>query len=57
VEDVAQSFMTEEEQSCEQHFISNTFQHNRRYEFRLPTKMGPKQLASSRLSAEQKLLA
>ena len=50
--------MTAEQQACEQHFSSNTFQqHDGRFVVRLPTKMDPKQLGSSRLSAERRLHA
>jgi len=50
--------MTREQQACEQHFISHTTQQpDVRFVVRLPTKMDPKQLGSSRLSAERKLHA
>jgi len=58
VEEVEQSYMRAEQHSCEQHFISNKIQqHDGRFVVRLPTKMDPKQLGSSRLSAERKLHA
>ena len=58
VEPVEQSTMTMEEQSCEQHFISRkTQQPHGRFVVRLPTKMDPKQLGSSRLSDERRLHA
>ena len=57
-EAVEQSSMSAEQQSCEQHFISNTVQQpDGRFVVRLPKKMDPKQLGSSRLSAEQRLHA
>jgi len=53
---VEQSTMTKEQQACEQHFITHsTQQDDGRFVVRLPTKMDPKQLRSSRLSAEQRL--
>jgi len=58
VEPVEQSTMTKEQQACEQHFISHTSQQpDGRFVVRLPTKMDPKQLGSSRLSAERRLHA
>jgi len=57
VEPVEQSIMTKEQQACE-HFITHTTQQDDgRFVVRLPTKMDPKQLGSSRLSAEQRLHA
>ena len=50
--------MTKEQQACEQHFITHTTQQqDGRFVARLPTKMDPKQLGSSRLSAERRLHA
>jgi hypothetical protein len=51
-----QSSMTAEQQACEQHFIANAVQQpDGRFVVRLPTKLDPKQLGSSRLSAERRL--
>ena len=48
--------MTKEQQACEQHFITHTTeQDDGESVVRLPTKMDPKQLGSSRLSAERRL--
>jgi hypothetical protein len=53
-----QSSMTAKQQACEQHFIANTVeQPDERFVVRLPTKLDPKQLGSSRLSAERRLHA
>ena len=50
--------MTKEQQACEQYFITHTTQQDDgRFVVRLPTKMDPKQLGSSRLSAEGRLHA
>ena len=50
--------MTKEQQPCEQHFISHTTQQpDGRSVFRLPTKMDPKQIGPSRISAERRLHA
>jgi len=50
--------MSKEQQACEQHFITHTTQQqDGRFVFRLPTKMNPKQLGFSRLSAERRLHA
>jgi len=58
VEPVDPSTMTKEQQVCEQHFIIHTAQQDDgRFVFRLPTKMDPKQLGSSRLAAERRLHA
>jgi len=58
VEAVEQSTMTAEQQACEQHFITHTTQQqDGRFVVKLPTKMDPKQLRSSCLSAEQRLHA
>ena len=57
VEPVEQSTMTTEQQACEQHFVTHTTQQDGRFIVRLPTKMDPKQLGSSRLSAESRLHA
>jgi len=48
-----QSAMTTEQEACEQHFITHTTQQqDGRFDVRLPKKMYPKQLGSSRVSAE-----
>jgi hypothetical protein len=53
VEPLEQSTMTTEQQACERDFITHTTQQqDGRFIVRLPTKMDPKQLGSSRLSAE-----
>jgi len=58
MEAMKQPSMTAEKQTCEQHFISNTTQRtDGRFVVRLPTRMDPKQLGSSRLSAERRLHA
>jgi hypothetical protein len=58
MEPMEQSSMTTEQQACEQHFIANTIQQpDGRFVVRLPTKMDPKQLGSSRLFAERRLHA
>ena len=50
--------MTTEQEACEQHFITHTTQQqDGRFVVRLPTKMDPKQLESSRLSAERRFHA
>jgi len=50
--------MTTEQQACEQHFITHaTQQQDGRFVVRLPTKLNPKQLGSSHLSAERRLHA
>jgi len=49
--------MTTEQQVCEQHFITHTTQQDGGFVVRLPTKMDPKQLGSSRLSVERILRA
>ena len=50
--------MTKEQQACEQHFITHTTQQeDGRFVVTLPTKMDPKQLGSSSLSAERRLHA
>jgi len=50
--------MTKEQQASEQHFITHTNQQDDgRFVVRLPTNMDPKQLGSSRLSAERRLHA
>jgi len=55
VEPVEQSTMTMQQQDCEQHFITHTTQQNDgRFVDRLPTKLVPKQLGNSRLSAERR---
>jgi len=56
VEPVEQSTMTMEQQACEQHFITHTTQQkDGRFVVRLPTNWVPKQLGTSRLSAERRL--
>jgi len=58
VEPVEQSTMKTEQQVYEQHFITHTTEpQDGRFVFRLPRKMDPKQLASTRLSAERRLHA
>jgi hypothetical protein len=58
VEPMEQSTLTPEQQACEQHFITNTFQQrDGRFVVRLPLKEQPNQLGTSRRSAEQRLLA
>jgi len=58
VEAEVQPPMRAEQQACEQQFISNTTQQpDGRFVGRLPTEMDPKQLASSRLSAERRMHA
>jgi len=58
VEPVEPSTITTEQQVCEQHFITHTSQQDDgRFVVRLPTKMDPKQLGSSRLAAERRLHA
>jgi len=50
--------MTSEQQACEQHFIRTTTQGTGgRFVVRIPFKMDPKQLGSSRLFAERRLHA
>jgi len=49
--------MTAEQQACEQQFITHTTQQDGRFVVKLPTKMDPKQLGSSHLSAERQLHA
>jgi hypothetical protein len=57
-ETMEQSTMTTEQQACEQHFITHaTQQQDGRFVVRLPTKLNPKQLGSSHLSAERRLHA
>jgi len=56
VEPVEPTTMTTEEQVCKQHVISHTTQQQDGGSVvRLPTKMDPKQLGSSRLTAERRL--
>jgi len=57
VEPVEQSTITAEHQACEQHFITHTTQQEDGRFVRIPTKMDPMQLGSSRLSAERRLHA
>jgi len=48
--------MTTQQQFCEQHVITHTTQQDDGgFVFRLPTKMDPKQLGASRLTAERRL--
>ena len=50
--------MTAEQETCEKQFISNNIQQpDGRFVARLPTKMDPKQLGPSRISAERRLHA
>ena len=50
--------MTAEQQACEKHFITHTIQEqDERFVVRRPTKMVPKPLGSSRISAERRLHA
>jgi len=50
--------MTAEQQACEEHFLTHTTQQpDGRVVVRLSTKMEPKQLGTSRLSAERRLHA
>jgi hypothetical protein len=50
--------MTAEQQACEEHFLIHTIQQPAgRFVVRLPTKMEPNQLGTSRLSAERRLRA
>ena len=56
VESVEPSTMTTEQQVCKQHFITHTTQQDDGGSVvRLPTKMDPKQLGTSRLAAERRL--
>jgi len=56
VETVEQSTITAEQRACEEHFITNTTQQpDGRFVVKLPTTMEPKQLGTSRLSAERRL--
>jgi len=57
VEAVEKSTMTTEQQACEQYFITQTTQQQDGRFVKLPTKMDPKQLGNSRLSAERRLHA
>ena len=58
VEPVELSTMTAEQQACEEHFLTHTTQQSDgRFVVRLPTKMEPKQLGASHLSAERRLHA
>ena len=52
-----QSTMTAEQQACELHFITHTTKQQDGRFVRLPTKLDPKKLGSSRLSAERSLHA
>ena len=50
--------MTAQQQACEQHFSTHTTQQpDGRFVVRLPKKLDPTQIGSSRLSAEQRLRA
>jgi len=56
VESVEQSSMTAEQQACKEHFVTHTMQQSDgRFVVRLPIKMEPNQLGTSRLSAERRL--
>jgi len=56
VEPVEPSTMTTEQQVCIQHVITHTTQQDDGGSVdRLPTKMDPKQLGTSRLAAERRL--
>ena len=58
LESMEQPSMTAEQRACEEHFLTHTKQQSDgRFVVRLPTKMESNQLGSSRLSAEQRLLA
>ena len=58
METVEQSTITAEQEACEEHFITNTTQQpDGRFVVKLPTKMEPTQLGTSRLSAEHRLHA
>jgi len=58
VETVEQSTITAEQKACEKHFLINTTQQpDGRFVVKLPTKMEPTQLGTSRLSAEHRLHA
>jgi len=58
VETVEQSTITAEQKACEEHFLINTTQEPYgRFVVKLPTKMEPTQLGTSRLSAERRLHA
>jgi len=55
---VEPSTITTEQEVCEQHFITHTTQQDDgRFVVRLPTKMDPKQLGSSRLTSKRRLHA
>jgi hypothetical protein len=58
VESVEQSTMTAEQKACDDHFLTHTTQQpDGTFVVRLPTKMEPTQLGTSRLSAEGRLHA
>jgi hypothetical protein len=58
VEPVGLSTMTAEQHTCEEHFLTHTTQQSDgRFVVRLPTKMYPNQLGTSRFSAERRLHA
>jgi hypothetical protein len=58
VEPVEESTMTAEQKACKEHFLTNTTQQpDGRFMVKLPTKMEPTQLGTSRLSAERRLNA
>jgi len=56
VEPVEQFTMTAEQKACEEHFLTNTTQQpDGRFMVKLPTKVEPTQLGTSRLSAQRRL--
>jgi hypothetical protein len=58
VEPVDHSTMTAEQKACEEHFLTHTkHQPDGRFVVRLPTKMDPTHLGTSRLTAERRLHA
>jgi hypothetical protein len=58
LEFIDKSTMTAEQKACEDHFLTHTTQQpDGRFVVKLPTKMEPTQLGTSRLSAERRLHA
>jgi hypothetical protein len=58
MESMEHSTMTAEQKACKDNFLTHTSQQpDGRFVFRLPTKLEPNQLGTSRLSAEQSLHA
>jgi len=58
VEPEEPSTITTEQQVCEQNFITHTTQEvDERFVVRMPTKMDPKKLVSSRLTSQRSLHA